>query len=81
LALRAERLRIGGEASGNAVEGTVTGSAYAGDALAVTVRLADGSELRVKRPLSDGLGAARIEPGTMVRVCWQPEACMLLPSE
>jgi spermidine/putrescine ABC transporter ATP-binding subunit len=81
LALRAERLRIGKEASCNAVEGTVTGSAYAGDALAVTVRLADGSELRVKRPLSDGVGVARIDPGTTVRVYWPPEACVLLPPE
>jgi ABC-type Fe3+/spermidine/putrescine transport system ATPase subunit len=79
LALRAERLRIGGEKLPNGVNGVVIESAYAGDALAVAVRLADGSVLRVKRPLSDGLGAAIVEPGTAVRVGWQPEACMLLP--
>jgi putrescine transport system ATP-binding protein len=79
LALRAERLRIGGEPLPNEVYGVVTESAYAGDALAVLVRLVDGSVLRVKRSLADGLGAALIEPGTVVRVGWQPDACMLLP--
>ena len=79
LALRAERLRIGGDGLVNQVDGVVTESAYAGDALAVSVRLADGSVLRVKRSLADGLGAALVEPGVAVRVGWQPEACMLLP--
>jgi putrescine transport system ATP-binding protein len=79
LALRAERLRIGGEPLPNAVYGVVTESAYAGDALAVSVRLADGTVFRVKRSLADGLGVASIEPGSRVRVGWQPEACMLLP--
>ena len=41
----------------NGVEGVVIESAYAGDALAVTVRLADGSVLRVRRSLADGLDA------------------------
>ncbi|WP_158926172.1 ABC transporter ATP-binding protein [Acidisphaera sp. S103] len=79
LALRAERLRIGGNPLPNRVDGTVTDSTYAGDALSVSVRLADGTVLRIKRALSDGLTAAAIEPGTTVRVSWQPEACMLLP--
>jgi putrescine transport system ATP-binding protein len=79
LALRGERLHIGGERLPNEVNGVVIDSAYAGDALAISVRLADGSVLRVKRSLSDGLGAAIVEPGTAVRVGWQPEACMLLP--
>jgi ABC-type Fe3+/spermidine/putrescine transport system ATPase subunit len=79
LGLRAERLRIGGEGLINQVDGVATESAYAGDALAVSVRLADGSVLRVHRSLTDGLGAAMVEPGTPVRVGWQPEACMLLP--
>jgi hypothetical protein len=79
LALRAERLRIGGDGAVNQVEGVVTESFYAGDALVVSVRLADGSVLRVKRSLADGLGAALVEPGTSVRVGWQPDACMLLP--
>jgi putrescine transport system ATP-binding protein len=79
LALRAERLRIGGEKLPNGVNGVVIEMTYAGDALAVAVRLADGSVLWVKRSLSDGLGAAIVEPGTPVRVGWQPEACMLLP--
>jgi putrescine transport system ATP-binding protein len=92
LALRAERLRLDvaplpnspdsrNSLDGpNCLDGIVTESAYAGDVLAVSVRLADGSVLRVKRPLTDGLGAALIEPGSKVRVGWPPEACMLLPA-
>ncbi len=79
LALRAERLRIGGDNLVNTVNGVVTETAYAGDALMVSVRLADGSMLRVRRALADGLGAAAVEPGTAVMVGWQPDACMLLP--
>ncbi len=79
LALRAERLRIEGEPMANEIRGVVIESAYAGDALAVSVRLADGSVLRVKRWLAEGLAAASIAPGIAVRVGWQPEACMLLP--
>ena len=79
LALRAERLRIGGDPLPNQVDGVVTDSSYAGDALAVSVRLADGTILRVKRALTDGLAAATILPNMTVRVSWQPEACMLLP--
>jgi len=80
LALRAERLRIGGDPSPNAVDAVVTDSTYAGDSLSVSVRLADGTILRVKRPLADGLSSASIAPGSAVRVGWQPEACMLLPA-
>ena len=79
LALRAERLRIGGASQTNRVEGVVIGCVYAGDALTVTVRLADGSVLRVKRALADGLDSGRLEPGSPVRVGWQPGACILLP--
>ena len=79
LALRAERLRIGGEVLPNGVDGVVVGYAYAGDSVSISVRLADGSVLWVKRPLSDGLLAATVAPGMPVRVGWQPEACMLLP--
>jgi spermidine/putrescine ABC transporter ATP-binding subunit len=79
LALRAERLRLDGAASANHLDAVVAGCAYAGDALAVTVRLADGSALKVKQSLADGLASARYEPGTPVRVGWQPDACILLP--
>ena len=80
LALRAERLRIGGEALPNKFDGVVVESAYAGDALAVSVRLNDGTLIRVQRSLTDGLSAAAVEAGTRVEVGWQPEACMLLPA-
>lgn len=79
LGLRAERLRIGGQALPNAVQGVVTERIYAGDAIAVSVRLVDGSVLRVKQSLVDGIEAASIAPGATVTVGWHPEACMLLP--
>ena len=79
LALRAERLQINNNELVNQVDGLVTESTYAGDALAISVRLADGSILRVKRSLTDGLGAATIDPGTAVRIGWQPDACILIP--
>jgi len=79
LALRAERLRIAGAAQTNELDGVVAGCIYAGDALVVTVRLADGSILRVKRPLADGVDSALLESGSPVRVGWQPDACILLP--
>ena len=79
LAVRAERLRIGTNELPNQLSGVVTESAYAGDALVISVRLANSSVLRVKRSLANGLGAALIEPGATVRVGWAPDACMLLP--
>ena len=79
LALRPERLRIGGPLGANGVDGVVTDRTYSGDAMSVTVRLADGSTLRVKRALADGLGGDCVDIGAAVRVGWQPEACMLLP--
>jgi spermidine/putrescine ABC transporter ATP-binding subunit len=81
LAIRPERLRIQptAPAAGNRLAGTVTLSAYAGDTLLHTVRLADGSEVRVSAPLGDGLDAARVAPETAVTLAWPPEACILLP--
>jgi putrescine transport system ATP-binding protein len=79
LALRAERLHINQAALVNQIDGVVTSSTYAGDTLSLSVRLPDGSVLRVKRALTDGLDAAALNPGTAVRVGWQPDACILLP--
>lgn len=79
LGVRPERLRINGPPTENDLEGVVADRIYIGDALLLTVRLADGSTLQAKRALSDGLDHAAIEPGSLVRVGWQPEACMILP--
>ncbi len=79
LALRSERLRIGWAESANGVDGVVADLAYAGETLAISVRLRDGSLLRVVRGLADGLAAAEVRPGSDVRVGWQPDACILLP--
>ncbi|WP_428487751.1 ABC transporter ATP-binding protein [Rhodopila sp.] len=80
LALRAERLRIGALHHVNEVAGVVTGCAYAGESLAIQVRLRDGTLLRVVRGLADGLAAALTEPGAAVTVGWPPDACILLPA-
>ena len=85
LAIRPERLRIlpadvpADGASANRLSGRVSLSAYTGDALLHTVRLLDGTELRVSAPLSNGLEAARLPPETAVTLAWPPEACVLLP--
>ena len=79
LGLRAERLRLGGEPLANSIDGVITESTYAGDTLSVSVRLGDGTVLRVKQSLTDGLGAASVDPGSIARVSWQSDACMLLP--
>jgi spermidine/putrescine ABC transporter ATP-binding subunit len=79
LALRSERLRIGWADAVNGVDGVVVDAAYAGESLAVSVRLRDGSLLRVVRGLADGLDAALVNVGDVVRVGWQPDACILLP--
>ena len=79
LALRAERLRIGEDGLPNSVNGVVSANSYAGEALAISVRLANGFVLRVTRPLSDGLAPALVIPGTPVRISWPPDACILLP--
>jgi ABC-type Fe3+/spermidine/putrescine transport system ATPase subunit len=74
LALRAERLRLGDEPLANSIDGVIIQSTYAGDAISVSVRLADGKVLWVKQSLMDRLGAVPINPGETARVSWQPEA-------
>jgi ABC-type Fe3+/spermidine/putrescine transport system ATPase subunit len=79
LALRSERLKIGSLNTPNLLSGVVTECVYAGDTLAVTVRLRDGTLLRTLRGLANGLDAARVELGSTVDVGWQLDACILLP--
>jgi ABC-type Fe3+/spermidine/putrescine transport system ATPase subunit len=78
LALRPERLRLDGDAP-NRLDGVLAERAYAGESLIHTVRLADGSLLRVSESLRNGLFAAERPIGSRVTVGWQPEACILLP--
>jgi putrescine transport system ATP-binding protein len=84
LAIRPERLRIlpaaaAAAAAVNRLAATVSQSAYAGDTLLHTVRLTDGTAMRVSAPLGDGLAAACLPPETAVTLTWPPEACILLP--
>lgn len=59
VAIRPERLRVGDDpAAANRATGTLAERAYAGDSLALSVRLADGTMLRVRQPLSDGIGSS-----------------------
>ena len=78
LALRPERLRLDGSGL-NQVSGVLVERAYAGEALTHTVRLGDGTLLRVNEALRDGLAAAATPIGAAVCVSWQPDACILLP--
>lgn len=79
IALRPERLRLGGEGVNRAV-GVVSDLAYRGDAVDVAVRLADGSALHLSRPLDDGTAAGLPALGAQAVVTWAPEACVMLLS-
>jgi spermidine/putrescine ABC transporter ATP-binding subunit len=80
LALRPERLRLDpGPDAANRLAGVVLDQAYAGESLAIRVRLADGTELRVTQALTQGLEAVRLIPGQPVTLGWAPEACVVLP--
>ena len=76
LALRPERLRLGQGING--LNGVLMGSVYAGETLTHTVRLANGSALRVSQSLHDGLIASP-SVGSEITVSWPPEAGILLP--
>jgi ABC-type Fe3+/spermidine/putrescine transport system ATPase subunit len=78
LAVRAERLRLGSDATHNRLPAVIVERAYAGESLEWGVRLADGTALRVTQPLQDGLGSAQPEPGSLVTVCWNSDASILL---
>jgi spermidine/putrescine ABC transporter ATP-binding subunit len=78
LALRPERLRLDDGAE-NQLRGVVVERAYAGESLTHTVRLADGTLLRVSAALRDGLHAGEKPIGASVTVSWQRAACILLP--
>jgi ABC-type Fe3+/spermidine/putrescine transport system ATPase subunit len=78
LALRPERLRLD-DAADNQVRGVLIERAYAGETLIHTVRLGDGTLLRVSEALRDGLRAGEKPIGASVTVGWQPTACILLP--
>ncbi len=80
LALRPERLRMNGEErpGDNQAAGVLVSSAYAGDTLRHSVRLPDGTLLRIAEPLGNGL-ARDLPPGAAVTVSWARHACVLLP--
>jgi spermidine/putrescine ABC transporter ATP-binding subunit len=79
LALRPERLRLD-DAAENQLRGVVVERAYAGETLIHTIRLADGTLLRVSEVLRDGLRAGEKPIGAAVTVGWRPDACILLPA-
>jgi len=83
LALRPERLRLESpnvlQQGMNALDGTVCGIEYRGDALQVSVLLATGAVLRVNHLLTNGLDAAVVEMGAAVRICFAPDAAIVLP--
>jgi spermidine/putrescine ABC transporter ATP-binding subunit len=78
LALRPERLRLGTREGTNRLEGTVVEATYGGESLVQTVRLVDGSVVRVAVPLGRGLGAERVALGSRVAVSWDEEAAIVL---
>lgn len=84
LALRPERLRLetdANEASGaNRLHGTMLASVYAGETIAHTVRLADGTDIRIVQSLHNGFGTDPA-PGMAVVVSWPAAAGVVLPPD
>jgi spermidine/putrescine ABC transporter ATP-binding subunit len=78
LALRPERLRIGVTDAPNRLTGMVIERAYTGETLTHSVRLSDGTVLRVAQALHDGVGAPQPAIGETVTLSWQPDACIVL---
>jgi spermidine/putrescine ABC transporter ATP-binding subunit len=79
LAIRPERVQLGGAGAPNALQGVIADRAYAGETLTHTVRLDDGNLMRATQSLRNGLGAELIDIGTRVTLSWQPDACIVLP--
>jgi spermidine/putrescine ABC transporter ATP-binding subunit len=77
LALRPERLFLG-DAGPNVLEGTLTATEYRGEALELSVRIADGTILRVRHPLADGIGGALPVVGERVKISFRPDAGIVL---
>ena len=78
--LRPERLTLvpaGPAAQPNRLDARVAHAAYRGEALSLTLHLADGTALRVTRPLGDGL-ADLPAAGEALTVAWSPAAAVLL---
>jgi putrescine transport system ATP-binding protein len=81
LALRPEKLRLGGErphGDANAVAGTVFEIGYRGDISIYKVRLADGSLMKAALANSGPGGAVSISIGDQVWLSWPPEAGVVL---
>ncbi len=81
LAIRPERLRLGGRPDINRLDGVVVSRSYAGETLTHGVRLSDGTTLRVTEALRDGLRPGLPAVGDPVVVSWPAEAGILLPSD
>lgn len=77
LALRPERIFLG-DAGPNVLEGTLTGTEYRGEALELSVRIADGTLLRVLHPLADGIGGALPVVGEPINISFRPDAGIVL---
>ena len=78
LAIRPERIALGSAAPPNAFCAPIAETAYRGDALSCTLRLPDGTALRVTRPLSGGAPTALPAAGEVASVSFAPDACILL---
>ena len=79
VAIRPERIRIGDDpAAANRVTGTLAERAYAGESLALAVRLADGTLLRVRQALGDGIGGTALTVGDPITLSWRADACIPL---
>ena len=80
LAVRPEKMRIGGEAApgANQVSGQVIETGYLGDVSVYKLRLDRGVTAKVTVPNASRMAAADIAPDDRVSVSWMPDAGIVL---
>jgi putative spermidine/putrescine transport system ATP-binding protein len=78
LAIRPEKLRIGGEAAPNRFPGVIERVAYLGSLTEYRVRLASGEVVIIDAQNTRTSDGAGFSTGASVDVAWDPEVCQLL---
>jgi len=78
LAVRPERIRLGGANGANAFRGTVEFVSYLGATTEYAIRLPSGDLVAVETHNTRPDGAAPLDVGAAVEIAWDPEACQLI---
>ena len=78
IAIRPERLRLMHPQLPDTICGQIMTAGYFGDSADYAIRLDHGATLQLVQPLSAGVGAGLLTPGTQVSVALPPEALTIL---